>query len=194
MVQKYKNSGTLVAVHGRSGRPRKLTVRSARYVTRLVNQNQRKCAADILLTLYLKLLVLAFQLQPDSMHTTAHQANLHGRRPCRKHLLKPKHKQARLQFANNHEDKPLSFWDPFLWSDETKVNLFGSDGVQNVWRRPGDKYRKKMSCTHSQTWWRQSDGLGLHKCTWCRRASLYRWYHECRHVLQNIKCEDDTIS
>ena len=93
--------------------------------------------------LYLKLLVLAFQLQPDSMHTTAHQANLHGRRPCRKHLLKTKHKQARLQFGNNHEDKPLSFWDPFLWSDETKVNLFGSDGVQNVWRRPREEYTKK---------------------------------------------------
>ena len=124
------------------------------------------------------------------MHTTVHQANLHGRRPCRKNLLKPKHKQARLQFANNHEDKPLSFWDPFLWSDETKVNLFGSDGVQNVWRRPGEEYREKRlvpTVKHGggslMVW---GDG--------CRRASLYRWYHKCRHVMRNIKCEDDTMS
>ena len=57
--------------------------------------------------------------------------------------LKSKHKQARLQFANNHEGKPLSFWDSVLWSDETKVNLFGSDHVQNVWRRPGEEYCEK---------------------------------------------------
>ena len=30
-----------------------------------------------------------------------------------------------------------------MWSDETKVNLFGSDGLQNVWRRPGEEYREK---------------------------------------------------
>ncbi len=26
-----------------------------------------------------------------------------------------------------------------LWSDESKVNLFDSDGVQHVWRRPGEE-------------------------------------------------------
>ena len=33
--------------------------------------------------------------------------------------------------------------DTILWSDETKVNLFGSDGVQNVWRRAGEEYADK---------------------------------------------------
>ena len=44
VVQKYKNNGTLVAVNGHSGRPRKLIVRSA-HVTRLVGQNPRNSAA-----------------------------------------------------------------------------------------------------------------------------------------------------
>ncbi len=26
-----------------------------------------------------------------------------------------------------------------MWSDETKINLFDSDGVQHVWRRPGEE-------------------------------------------------------
>ncbi len=30
-----------------------------------------------------------------------------------------------------------------LWSDETKINLFGSDGVKRVWRQPGEKYKNK---------------------------------------------------
>ncbi len=28
-----------------------------------------------------------------------------------------------------------------LWSDGSKVNLFDSDGVQHVWRRPGEEYQ-----------------------------------------------------
>ncbi len=30
-----------------------------------------------------------------------------------------------------------------LWSDETKLNLFGSDGVKRVWRQPGEEYKDK---------------------------------------------------
>ncbi len=31
-----------------------------------------------------------------------------------------------------------------LWSDESKVNLFDSDGIQQVWRRPLVKSTKKI--------------------------------------------------
>ena len=30
-----------------------------------------------------------------------------------------------------------------LWSDEMKINLFGSDGFKRVWRRPDEKYKDK---------------------------------------------------
>ncbi len=30
-----------------------------------------------------------------------------------------------------------------LWSDETKIHLFGSDGVKRVWRQPGEEYKDK---------------------------------------------------
>ncbi|KAF1386404.1 hypothetical protein PFLUV_G00094470 [Perca fluviatilis] len=31
----------------------------------------------------------------------------------------------------------MDYWNHVLWSDETKINLFGSDGVKRVWRQPG---------------------------------------------------------
>jgi hypothetical protein len=37
--------------------------------------------------------------------------------------------------------KTMTYWNHVLWSDETKINLFGSDGVQHVWRRPGEEYK-----------------------------------------------------
>ncbi len=36
----------------------------------------------------------------------------------------------------------MNYWNHVLWSDETKINLFGSDGVQHVWRRPAEEYQE----------------------------------------------------
>ncbi len=38
----------------------------------------------------------------------------------------------------------MDYWNHVLWSDETKINLFGSDGVKRVWRQPGEKYKDKF--------------------------------------------------
>ncbi len=36
----------------------------------------------------------------------------------------------------------MNYWNYVLWSDESKVNLFDSDGVQHVWWRPGEEYQE----------------------------------------------------
>ncbi len=40
------------------------------------------------------------------------------------------HKKARKQFAEDKQTKDMDYWNHVLWSDETKINLFGSDGVK----------------------------------------------------------------
>ncbi len=37
----------------------------------------------------------------------------------------------------------MDYWNHVLWSDGTKINLFGSDGVKRVWRQPGEEYKDK---------------------------------------------------
>ncbi len=39
------------------------------------------------------------------------------------------HKKARKQFAEDKQIKDMDYWNHVLCSDETKINLFGSDGV-----------------------------------------------------------------
>ncbi len=53
------------------------------------------------------------------------------------------HKKARKQFAEDKQTKDMDYWNHALWSDETKINLFGSDGVKHVWRQPGEEYKEK---------------------------------------------------
>uniref|UniRef100_A0AAY5LA38 Tc1-like transposase DDE domain-containing protein n=1 Tax=Esox lucius TaxID=8010 RepID=A0AAY5LA38_ESOLU len=53
------------------------------------------------------------------------------------------HKKACKQFAEDKQTKDMDYWNHVLWSDETKINLFGSDGVKHVWRQPGEEYKNK---------------------------------------------------
>ncbi len=52
------------------------------------------------------------------------------------------HKKARKQFSEDKQTKDMDYGNLVLWSDETKINLFGSDGVKRVWRQPGE-YKDK---------------------------------------------------
>ncbi len=53
------------------------------------------------------------------------------------------HKKARTQLAEDKQTKDMDYWNHVLWSDETKINVFGSDGVKRVWRQPGEEYKDK---------------------------------------------------
>ncbi len=53
------------------------------------------------------------------------------------------HKNARKLFAEDKQTKDMDYRNHVLWSDETKINLFGSDGVKRVWRQPGEEYKDK---------------------------------------------------
>jgi hypothetical protein len=63
---------------------------------------------------------------------------LHGRVPRRKPLLKPIHKEKRLEFARQHIDATQAELNKILWSDETKLELFGVNDNRFVWRKSGE--------------------------------------------------------
>ncbi len=81
----------------------------------------------------------------QTIRHTLQQVGLHGRRPRRKPLLKLAHKKACKQFAEDYLAKSMNYWNHVLWSDESKVNLFDSDGVQHVWQRPGEEYQENCA-------------------------------------------------
>ena len=48
-----------------------------------------------------------------------------------------------MNFAKEHLSKPSSFWDKILWSDETKLELFGQNCVSRVWRQKNSAFDPK---------------------------------------------------
>ena len=72
-----------------------------------------------------------------------HQIGVHGRHPRRKPLLNTVHKKARQQFNEDMSTKHMDYWNHVIWSDQTKINLFGFDGLKHVLRRPGEEYKDR---------------------------------------------------
>ncbi len=79
--------------------------------------------------------------QCSDIHHTQQQVGLHGHRPRRKPLLGLAYKKACKPFAEDNLAKSMNYWNHVLWSDESKRNLFDSDGVQHVWRCPREEYK-----------------------------------------------------
>ena len=61
-----------------------------------------------------------------------HNAGLYRRVARKKALLKEKNKQTHLVFAKRYVGDSPNIWKKVLWSDETKIKLFGHQGKRYV--------------------------------------------------------------
>jgi transposase len=66
-----------------------------------------------------------------------------GRIACKKPFLSKVNIRRRFEIAKEWLYHKNSYWDKVIFSDETKINLFGSDGRVNVWRKSGTRYESR---------------------------------------------------
>ena len=59
-----------------------------------------------------------------------------SRRKIKKPLLVSCHCQARLNYAKLHAHMTFDNFYEWIWTDESKTNMFGSDGIRYTWRKP----------------------------------------------------------
>uniref|UniRef100_A0A8C4T6J2 Transposase n=1 Tax=Erpetoichthys calabaricus TaxID=27687 RepID=A0A8C4T6J2_ERPCA len=71
-----------------------------------------------------------------------HQSGLYGRVARRKPLHSKRHMAARLEFAKKHLKDSQTMRKKILWSDETKIELFGVNARHHVWRKPGTTHHQ----------------------------------------------------
>ncbi len=98
------------------------------------------------------------------------------------------HKKARKQFAEDKQTKDMEYWNHVLWSDETKINLFGSDGVKRVWWQPGEYKDKRVLPTGGSVMvW------GCMGAASTGELQFIEGNHECQHVLLHTEAEQDPL-
>ncbi len=187
VVQTFKKDGTATISQRRPGRPRKLTPRQERLLMRRVEENRHASLLQLSKEVESQ---TGVTISRDTIRRTLQRNGMHGCRPRKKPLLKPRHKKARLEFARAHADKDEDYWDSILWSDETKINVFVTDGLAS--QRWG--IQRKRHSAYSETWWWQCPYVGLHECCWCRGAAFHWWHHEFTNVLLYTEREDATIT
>uniref|UniRef100_A0A8C8IU58 Transposase Tc1-like domain-containing protein n=1 Tax=Oncorhynchus tshawytscha TaxID=74940 RepID=A0A8C8IU58_ONCTS len=66
-------------------------------------------------------------------------------------LLKKAHIHTRLKCANEQLNDSEDNWVKVLWSDDTKMELFGINSTRRVWRRNA-AYDPQEHHPHRQTW------------------------------------------
>ncbi|KAG1300906.1 hypothetical protein G6F64_012275 [Rhizopus arrhizus] len=65
----------------------------------------------------------------------------HARRKKKQPLLTNNHRKQRLAWAKKYQNWSIQQWHQVVFSDETKINIWGSDGCRYYWTQPGDVLR-----------------------------------------------------
>lgn len=138
IIYKWKKAETVVSFR-RAGRPRKISEKGQRKIAREVSANPRLTSKD----LQASLAAANIHCHRSTVRRALNESGIHGRVARKKPLLSKKHKASRLKFAKQHVDKSDDFWKRVLWTDESKIELYGRNENRYVWRKPNTAFAEK---------------------------------------------------
>ena len=138
IIRQFKVKGTAQTLPGH-GRKKTLTATAVRYLKLKIEKNPRMTAEE----LKRDLSEVGTEVSAQSIRRTLHSEDIHARTPRRTPLLSAKNKKSRLECAKFNVDKPQRYWDHVLWSDETKLELFGPMDERYILRGNKQAYAEK---------------------------------------------------
>jgi transposase len=139
-IQRYHETGSCTRKQG-SGRPRKTNAADDRFLTLQALRNRSATAPEISHEIRL---ARNITISENTVRRRLAEANLRPRVPATAPLLTANHRRARMQFATDHQNWTEQDWGTVLFNDESRFNLYTSDGRARVYRRPGERYAPCM--------------------------------------------------
>lgn len=131
IVMRYKNEDRIDS-KDKTGAPSKLTVREQRGIVMKIQRNPRLSAPKLVQDVkaaYNK------DVSPATIRRVLHRSGYNGRTARKKPFVNAINRKRRLQFALKYRLQDANFWKSFIFVDESKYNIFGSDGPTMVWRK-----------------------------------------------------------
>ena len=138
IIRKWKKH-KVTANLPRSGAPRKISPRGLSMMMRKVRDQLSTTQEEFVNDLK----AVGTTVPKRTISNTLHSEGL---KSCCTHkvpLLKKAHEQAHLKFTKEHLDDLQEAWEKVMWSDETKIELFGINSTCFVWRKRNAEYNPK---------------------------------------------------
>lgn len=139
-LKKYRETGNCDNL-GRRGRREALTESEKNYVRLLSIRNRRKTAVE-LTSEFNSTREIKKKVSVCTVQRALRKRGLNGRVAAKKPLLRAVNVRKRLQFAKDHVDWTLEQWHQVLWTDETKVEFFGTKRRVIVRRFRGERFKR----------------------------------------------------
>lgn len=138
-IVKYKCTNSLERKIG-SGRPKLL---SSKQKQNLVNLKEKN---NLLSSTKLKEILKKeanLNLSASTIRNYLKELGYYAGKLVSKPLLTEKHKNKRFEICKEWSFSASEFWNNVIFSDETKINLFNSDGQFFVWKKQGEQLHEK---------------------------------------------------
>ena len=140
VVKSYNDTGKIFSAF-KTGRPFKTSAREDRIMQCMPLKDCFKSCTEIIRVMNSTSCV---NVSRQTVSRRLQEIGLFNRSPRKKPLVSSKNKK-RLEFANRYVIWTYENWTIVFFSDESKFDLFGNDGKNNVKRRIGERFSAK--CT-----------------------------------------------
>lgn len=125
------------------GRPSKITPRLDRKILNCVKKNPKISAPRVLQEINN---INDCHISVSTVRNVLRSNDYHGRTARKKYWVNDINRKKRLEFAKKYINEKNHFWQTVIYSDESKYNIFKSDGHHMVWRKPNMEYKKENLC------------------------------------------------
>jgi transposase len=120
---------------GRVGRPTLLDEPTQRRIVNLITS--RRCSTAVEVRTHLKINE-DIEISVSTIRRILRNHGLVSGVKKKKPYLSDSHRKTRLAFAKKYEKWTVEDWSKVIWSDESRFQIFGSDGKQYYWKRHGE--------------------------------------------------------
>lgn len=111
---------------GRSAPNKIFNAADERYIVRKIKTNPKLSAPKLAIEVQHE---LGKSCSAETVRRVLREHDFNGRVARRKPFLSKKHQESRLTFARDHVSKDADFWNTVIFADESKFNIFRSDGM-----------------------------------------------------------------